>query len=313
MESIKVSENINIFGKEVMVKNYYCSENCNPYEEKEKPLKIRLSITPTSFCGAACPFCVASGTTDKKDCLDTKKLKTVLTELHRKNVISGIGITGGEPFTDILLLNEIVEMIFDIFGLEIEISINTNGIGLHKLEQIKRYLFIHAIHISRHHYDDKLNRKYFGTVVPGEEELKEIVGKVKDKRLFVFNCLLLRDGIGSSGEIKNFLEFAGRVGVPKVGFITPMVINPYTEKNQVSYRELFDRKDPAFLFTNGYQDFGFCHCIDGVYATEDGRLIKIYGRETGCATAEYARGLVYTADNKLKTGYGRDAIVIYEG
>ena len=40
-----------------------------------------------------------------------------------------------------------------------------------------------------------INRRYFNLDVPTEEELIEIVGGVKDKRLFVFNCLLLKDGI----------------------------------------------------------------------------------------------------------------------
>jgi Predicted Fe-S oxidoreductases len=311
MDNINYSKEICIFGKTLPVKNYICSKNGCPYTEKnEDPPKIQLSITPTSFCAASCPFCVAASTISNQRFLDIKKLENVLVELNHMNVVRGINITGGEPFTDIDLLDEIVNLVFDIFGPEIQLSINTNGIGLNKLDKIRRYLFIDTIHISRHHYDDARNRDYFHLNVPTEEELTEIVGKVKDKRLFVFNCLLLADGIGSKEEVKRFLDFSDRVGVPKVGFVTPMDINPYTKKNQVSYKAVFDTDDPDFLFTNKYKDLKFCECQDGIYVTKEGRLVEFYGRETGYGTGEFARGLVYTADNQLKSGYGENAILI---
>ena len=312
MKEIKITKEYNIFGKTVPVKNYMCSKNGCPYVEKCEPVQIQLSISPTSFCTGSCPFCVAAKNKSDKGFLDVKKLETVLVELQKMNIVRGISITGGEPFTDVLLLNEIIEMVFDIFGLEIQMSINTNGIGLKELDKIKRYLFIDTIHISRHHYDDERNSKYFGMAVPTEEELTEIVGREKDKRLFVFNCLLLKDGIGTKEEMKRFLEFSNRVGVPKVGFVTVMDINPYTKKNRISYTELIDRSDPDFLFTDHYDDFDICKCQDGIFVTKRGRLTEFYGRETGYGTVEYARGLVYSADNKLKLGYGDNAEVLLE-
>ena len=307
---MEISRELNLFGESVPVKNYGCSKNGGPYDEAEDPLSIRLSVCPTHFCGAGCPFCAASSSTGEKGFLDPDKLRQVLLEMHSKKALSGVSITGGEPFTDISLLNEIVDMIFEIFGLETDISINTNGTGLKDLHKIDKYLFIDAIHISRHHYDDNRNRRYFGIDVPTEEELREIVNREKDKRLFVFNCLLLADGIGTKEEAKVYMEFADRVGVPKVGFVTPMAVNPYAEKNRVSYTEVLDRRDPEFLFRKCFKDFEYCHCTDGLYAAKSGRLMHFYGRETAFGTPDYARGLVYTADNILKTGYGKDAKII---
>lgn len=303
---------LNIFGKDITVKNYICAKNGGPYKEKPDPKRMQLSICPTFFCGAHCRFCSAAGTTDRKGFLDTKKLEIVLKELYQKDLIRGISITGGEPFTDAGLLNEIIEMIFDITGVETEVSINTNGSGLGKLSRIRRLAYVDAIHISRHHYDDEKNRAYFGVHVATGEEIKEITGIVQDPRLFVFNCLLLKDGIGTKDEMYKFLEFAGETGVPKVGFITPALVNEYTRENKVSYTSLFDRADEKMLLTTSFEDFDICRCCDGIYYTAGGKLVEFYGRETMYVCPAYSRGLVFGADNRLKSGFAPGSEILFE-
>ena len=298
---------LTVFGKTVKVKSYTCSRNGNPYAEKKKPVRLQLSILPTYYCGAHCPFCVVAGMTERKDYPDIGKLEKVLLEMKRVDAVRGFSITGGEPFTDIALLNEIVEMIFGIFGIEAEISINTNGSGLNRLHEIKRYDLIDAIHISRHHYDDEKNRAYFHTEVPDAALIRRITESVYDPKLFVYNCLLLADGIGTFEDIVKMLEFAGDTGVPKVGFVTPMPVNDYVVKNRVAYTDLFDTEDDRFLFTTSYQDFGYCNCRDGVDATSTGKLVEFYGKETQNGTPGYARGFVYGPDNVLRTGFGEGA------
>ena len=311
-ENLKRTAQISLFGKKITVKNYLCAKNGCPYKQKPEPLELQLSIVPTFYCGAHCSFCSAAASAGNRSFLDIKKLEKVLRELDSKKVIRGISITGGEPFTDITLLNEIIEMIFDICGVEKEISINTNGSGLSRLKEIQRLPYVDTIHISRHHYDDEKNRAYFGIPVATGEEIAKITDIVKDPKLFVFNCLLLKGGIDSKEECIRFLEFAGKTGVPKVGFITPMVVNGYTEKNRISYTKVFDRNEPRTLFTTGYRDFESCRCQDGVYLTDSGKLVEFYGRETEYGCTGYVRGLVYGADNVLRTGFSPDAEVIFE-
>ncbi len=310
---IEKTADISIFGKTLAVKNYVCSKNGCPYKEKEKPIKLQLSICPTSFCGGRCPFCVAAETKGKREFLDIKKLEKTLLPLHEQNILRGIGITGGEPFTDVGLLNDIVELIFDIFGIEFEIYINTNGSGLRDMHKLRHLEYIDTIHISRHHYDDERNRRYFLLPdIPGEQELTELVKSVNDPQLFVYNCLLLKDGIGTKEDMAKMLEFAARTGVPKVGFVTPMPVNEYVKKNMVGYTELFDREDDRFLFTASYRDFEFCHCQDGLYFSQGGKLVELYGRETAFGNAPYVRGMVYNADNVLRTGFAEDSELIYK-
>ena len=142
------------------------------------------------------------------------------------------------------------------------------------------------------------------------DEIREIVNGVSDPKLFVYNCLLLKDGIGTKEEIAQFLEFAGGTGVPKVGFVTPMPVNDYVKNNKVSYTDIFDRSDDRFLFTTCYKDYEFCHCCDGVYVTKNGKLVEFYGRETIRDAKDYSRGLVYGPDNILRMGFSEDAGVV---
>ena len=303
---------LTVFGKTFGVKNYKCSINGGCYKEKDKPVRLQLSICPTYFCDGHCPFCSMAGRKDREGYLDIKKLEKVLKELHGLDVVRGISLTGGEPFSDIVLLNDILEMIFRIFGIEVEVSINTNGTGLDKLFEIEKYDLIDTIHVSRHHYDDRRNRTYFGTDVPAGDEIKNIVSSVNDPKLFVYNCLLLADGIGTTEEMAEFLEFAGYTGVPKVGFVTPMPVNDYVKANMVSFTDIFDRSDDRFLFTTCYRDFDICRCRDGVYAAKNGKLVEFYGRETAYGYPGYIRGFMYGPDNVLRTGFGENAEIVAE-
>ena len=301
---------VEIFGKTFKVKNYTCSVNGCPYEKKLREEKFYLSVCPTSYCDARCPFCSVSGT-GRRDRLDLNKLEKVLTELKNKKLVKGISITGGEPFSDVVLLNEITELVFAMFGTEFEIAIHTNGSGLAELDKIKSLDYIDAVHISRHHYDDGRNAAYFKTKVPTAEELTAAVKACYDPKLFVYNCLLLKDGIGTSEEMIKMLEFAAETGVPKVGFITPMAVNEYAKKQSVSYTEVFPKNNDRILYTASLCDYDFCHCRDGAYAATKGKLVEFYGRETCYGTKEYVRGLVYGADNVLRTGFGVDAEKIH--
>ena len=311
-ETFDRSAEFKIFGKTIRAKNYHCSVNGAPNREKKRPLKLQLSICPTMYCPGHCPFCSAPGSNERAF-LDIKKLEFVLRELKAAEAVRGISISGGEPFTDTGLLNEIITLIFDLFGVEMEIGINTNGSGLDRLHEIKRLSYLDTIHISRHSYDDRRNEKYFKTPVPTGSRIAEIVGTCYDPKLFTYNCLLLKDGIGTKEEMIKMLEFAAETGVPKVGFITPMPVNDYARENRVFYRELFDKKDDSMLYTVAYSDFDYCHCMDGVYVSKNGTLVEFYGRETVYGTRDYVRGLVYGADNVLRTGFGKDAEVIFGG
>lgn len=307
-----ITHTIELFGKKLDAKAYSCVAADGPEELKERPVKLILTVNPVAECNAACAFCVAAA--DRSSArIDTRKLRRVLEYLKEKDVLLSVNVSGGEPFTDTGLLNETVNIIYDVLGEDTGLSMNTNGSGLDRLGDIEKLELFEALHISRHHYDDAVNDRLFGTKMPSSEALKEAIAKVSFKDVFVFNCLLLKEGIGDPQSARKFLEYAHSLGVPKAGFISTMAVNEYTRAQQVRYADILNNDDGRMLVTRGFKDLDRCMCTDGVYVCDDGGLIEFYGRETRPWTGTYVRGLVYGADNVLRTGYGGSAIVLWDG
>lgn len=300
---------VNILGTDVRVKSYICSQDGIVYPEKPENVQLQLSVCPTSFCPASCPFCIAVNTKTHQT-LDLNHFEKTMVLLKNENRIRGVKITGGEPFYDISLLNEVVSILFDVFGLDFEISISTNGIGFDKLHNIRNLEKIEAIHLSRHHYDDDINRLLFGGMnVPSGAQLKEVMKTVSFKDIFVMNCMLLRDYINSPEEAHSFLDFAISTGTSKVGFMTCTPINDYAREQHIPFECVINDNDPSLLFTRQFSDYEFCHCRDGIYVSSSGDLIEFYGRSTNANGCRYSRGLVYDADNHLRDGFCGTIIV----
>ena len=299
---------IRIFDKELVVKNYICSEDGIHYRQKPEDAKLQLTICPTTYCSANCPFCIAKNIKQKK-WVDLKKLEAVLKKLKEANIVRGVSFTGGEPFTDVMLLNEIINMVFDILGLDCEISVTTNGTHLKELSKIERLPYIDALHISRHHYDDRINQSLFGVEVPTSEVLKEVLHSISYRDLFVFNCMMLKSYINSPEEAHKFLDYAIEMGAKKVAFMACIPVNDFAKKETIGYESLLLKDDPALLFTRGYQDFNYCKCQDGVYVSPKGELIEFYGRKTDDSSCDYCRGFTYGADNHLRIGYNGEILI----
>ena len=300
---------ISILGKPVTVKSYICSPDGIHYQNKPEQIKLQLSVCPTTFCPGKCPFCMLTDTAENRR-LDPEKFASVMRRLKEEDRIRGVKITGGEPFTDVGLLNEVICILYEIFGYTLELSVSTNGIGLNRMHEIGDLVHLETIHISRHHYDDAVNKSLFGGAnVPSGGQLKEIISSVTYRDLFVLNCLLLKDAVNSPEEAHRFLDFAMEIGAPKVGFMTCSPVNAYAERQRIPYESVIRDDDPTLLFTRGFYDYEFCHCSDGVYASDRGGIIEFYGRSTKFARYAYSRGLVYGADNHLRDGFGGEIIV----
>ena len=255
-QSCKIGEKtreINILGKPITVKNYICSADGINYKEKPENIKLQLFVNMLTFCPANCRFCVAKNTKQDKK-IDIDKFKSVMKLLKAEDRIRGIKITGGEPFYDIELLNEVISVIYDIFGYQMEVAISTNGTGLENLKKIKDLEHIETIHLSRHHYDDNVNRELFGNIknIPDKESLKSIISSVSYKDIFVLNCILLKDYINSPEEAHKFMDFAIDIGAPKVGFMTCSPVNGYAKEQSIPYEAVIKEDDPALLFTRGF-------------------------------------------------------------
>ena len=307
-DELEKTRTVNVLGKDLKLKNYICSSDGIHYKQKPADISLQLSICPTSFCDAACPFCIATNT-EKKQFINLGKLEECLNTLQTENLVRGISFTGGEPFTDVKLLNDIINLVYRIFGKSIEVSITTNGINLHRMHEIEMLSYLDAIHISRHHYDDHINAEIFGVRVPTKEELSEILHSVSYKDLFVLNCMLLKDYIGTRDDVHRFLDFAIDVGARKVAFMTCSPVNDFAKSQTMDYTTVLRADDTSLLFTRGFQDFDVCRCQDGVYVSTTGEIIEFYGRTTNANNCEYCRGFVYGADNHLRVGFNGEIII----
>lgn len=297
-----------VLGKELLIKDYICSSDGIHYPKKPEKIKTQLSICPTDFCAASCAFCIAKNIRSTAR-IDLKKLENALRRLKEEDIVRGVSITGGEPFTDVKLLNETILLVFEVLGQGTEIALNTNGFALHRMHELQALEKLDALHISRHHDDDVVNNRMFGMNMPGRDELKRILHSVSYRDLFVLNCLLMKGGIATPEDAHRFMDFAIDVGAGKVSFITPIPINACVAAQRVDYTQVLKEDDPSLLFTRGYIDYDVCRCQDGVYASGDGRIIEFYGRCTTPSDCSYCRGFVYGADNHLRVGFGGEIIL----
>lgn len=299
---------INVLGKTVVVKNYKCRSENQPYEEKPKDIKLQLSIILSEFCNGKCPFCIAKPTSDTTR-LDLARLNLLLKSLKEEDIVRGISFTGGEPFNDVSLLNEAVSMVFDIFGYDMEICIETNGSGLLSLHSIDDLAHVDTIHISRHHYLDEKNDEIFGRSMLKRNELKEVVESIAYKDIFVLNCVMLDSYIGNTLEAYKYLDDAILLGIPKVAFITCYPVNEFARREMVPFDKVLHDDNGRILFTRGFVDFDRCRCRDGVYTDGNGGIIEFYGRTTNMEACDYCRGFAIRPDGHLYNGFSREIIV----
>ena len=299
---------LELFGKTVRCKGYVCSADGLNYADKPEPVKLQLTIVPTNYCPCTCPFCSAAGQMNR-DTIDLSVLETRLRQLKEMEIVRGVSFSGGEPFWDIKLLDEALAQVFEILGKGIEVSINTNGIGLSRMQELRYLSYLDTIHISRHHYDDEKNDRIFGMKMLGSAELREAVRSVPYRDLFVFNCLLMKDYIGSPDEARRFMDYAIDIGVPKVSFVTGIPVNDFVRAQTMDFESVLRRDDPSLLFTRGYRDYSYCRCRDGVYVSPGGALEEFYGRATNRTGCDYAYGLVYGADNHIRAGFAGGVII----
>ena len=87
-----------------------------------------------------------------------------------------------------------------------------------------------------------------------------------------------------------------------------MVVNEYVRQRRVAFDDVLRPEDPALLFTRKYQDFSWCRCRDGIYASPEGKLIEFYGRQTEPGGCDYCRGLVLTPEGRLTAGFGGETL-----
>ena len=198
------------------------SEEKNIFNKKLKIHKnVNLYVDTTRKCSANCKFCIAKvqDGLKYKDAHPEKfkqELEKCLKELKDKGVDASVSIVGGEPTVD-KKLNDIVKLI-DKYGMR-KAGLITNASNLENYINVANKSNMEYIDISRHHYDDGLNQKFFSSKkVPNNAKLKQIIAKVKNKGKIRFNTNIIKGGIDSFDEVLKFLKYTRKMGVSNVAF-----------------------------------------------------------------------------------------------
>lgn len=288
-------------------KDYECSQD-DVYLPKER-LRLWLYINLTDVCPAGCPFCIFSSGDGKKGMhVDPVKLRQTLFQISPD--ISGVTITGGEPMTDIPLLEETISVIRETIPPEIELDMVTNGLRIEKLSGIHGLERIATVHISRHAVEDEQNRSLMNWKdAPSREMLKEAFSSLPDKGLTVLNCVLQKNGVHDLKSVRAYLEMAAEIGAANVSLIGMFLANDYCRENYISPEILDFSGDCRFSVWNHFHDHDYCQCSSGDYKAEAGYVRYYYRCPGNVAKPDYCRQLVYGTNNQLRTGFGNAATI----
>jgi len=291
-------QKITLFDKEIKVKDYDCSFNKNVFNPK--PVNLNLYVQVTDVCNAKCQFCDKPGCKDND--FDYDKFEYVFKEVYQRGITNYVSLTGGEPFLNLLKLDRILNIIYKI-APDIAIEVNTNGYNLNAAKNLN----IYELHISRHHYDDYKNSSVFKTSVPSLESLKSFSKQFKGKQI-IFNCVLQKGLIDNIDELKLYLDRVSLTGIEKVNFIGMM---PLTDNYSQLYvdptpmiQELMSMTNAGLLY-----DKNICECLNSMYISSYGIPIIVNIKNNKKHICNYTRQLVYTANNKLISGFGGQEII----
>ena len=288
-------------------KDYDCSQD-DVYPPKEK-LRLWLYINLTDACPAGCPFCIyAAENGNGRNHADPEKLNKTLARISP--FVSGVTLTGGEPMTDIPLVEDAVRAVRETIPPDIELDMATNGLHIGKLPLLKGLERITTVHFSRHAAEDEQNRLLMDWKgAPSREALKEAFSALPDKGLTVLNCVLQKKGVHDMDTVRAYLETAAWMGARNVSLIGMFPANDYCRENYISPAVLEFSDDPRFTIWNHFHDHEYCRCSTGDYKAKAG-YIRYYYRcpgkapEPGCC-----RQLVYGTDDRLRAGFGNAEII----
>lgn len=293
---------INLFGHDIIVRDTLCSTDSKDLKVVDPSLRLYIKLTDA--CNADCLFCANKESRDFGN-LDFRKLEFVIRYLLDKKLLHGISITGGEPMMNPDKMNMLLNLIYGI-DPNMEVAISTNGYNLRSFLDMEHVNKLESIHISRHHYDDEVNYSIFGSrEVASTEDIVALQEGLDDKRIININTLVMKDYIEDLAGIKRMLNYVGDVGVYKNGFVSLMKCNQFSKDHFINFNDIFSSLDESFYLGHHFYNGEYCECVDGVYLTDNERMVEFYARMVKDCSCPYTTQLVYTSDNKVTAGFGK--------
>ena len=170
-----------------------------------------LNMLLSRVCNYDCAFCIEK---TKEDTRDDSSLDTFLRKANHlidSSLVDEVLLLGGEP----LYYRGIAEL---IRGLHVKPIITTNGYRLLD-ESFTRQIDlgrIKAMNISLPHHDHSKRQEVIRTPCLSDEELEKVV--LNAGMPVRMNVVLMRDYIGTAGEIDMMIEFARALGITSIKF-----------------------------------------------------------------------------------------------
>lgn len=298
---------VEIYGKKLEIRDFICSNR--KYDEIKTLPSVRLYVRVTNTCNSNCKFCL-NCSNKTISYINKDKLGDVIRYLASKDILNAITLTGGEPMLNYKELNDVINYIYSILP-NIRISISTNGTNLTKFLEFDNIDKIDAIHISRHHYNDKINSEILGCEAVTLEEIEKFQAKLKNKNQVIINSIMMKGYLESLDDVKIMCEHISKIGIKKIHFVSLIDYNEYSRERYIDIRDVFEN---ATSNQNFYKDFDryrkdFCECHTYKYISNEGYSINILARTVSSNNSDYIEQLVFTNDNKLITGFDSDEVL----
>jgi len=293
---------MNIFGKEITLREHYCSFLGNePKKVEEQYLTIFVRF---KGCNAKCKFCEYM---DIANHFNKDKYIQIIEEVKKNIKVKKLSFTGGEPTLNFGKFKDIVLTTRELLPYT-GLVLNTNGINLERvLNDDELINTLDNISISRHHYNDDLNNEILGFNSIKLSSIKPYAIKYNDRDLIHCSCNLIKGYIDTKEEIMNYLEEINENNINSVGFVQLMSINQFCTDHFVKF-EIDTFTDQRFNLLKKWKYEDICECNNYVYIPKNirSKIVKVYYKNT-YKPSSIVTSLTFDGEN-LITGFDGEKI-----
>lgn len=295
---------IELFGNIYNIKDFRCGE----IKGKTSPRSpgVILYVRAHNECNGKCKFCLNCNNKSTSK-IDVKKLKYVVEYLFQKHILASVTITGGEPMIEPNYINNIINAIVDVIP-NIGISLSTNGTNLEKVLDFDNIDNVKYIHVSRHHYDDKINDEIIGAPTVSSDTIKSLQSKLNN---IVINTVMCKGYIDSAEEVDKICNYAHDLQVNRLHLVSLINYNNYCMSNYVDVNKVLDNAEDKNILRKYGSKYRreFCECHYYKYKENDMFDFLVMSRLTHQNYCDYVEQLVYTNDNCLLTGFDSKTVI----
>lgn len=291
------------FWKDIVYKTHGCSLNGEPGTVFTKP-RISMYVVVGRECNTACKFCTFRGTSYN---FDYNKFEEIVQGILQGGVLGKVQFTGGEPSLYLDTVDKCSRIIRK-YSPDTFISVNTNGTHLRELAGLG---VVDNIALSRHAVSWEDNAIIMGVTVDKvatDEEIKAVA--IEYPNLLHISCNLIKGYVCDAESLREYLEFASRLGIYDVGFVSLMPVNAYCKEHFVDFKDIDMDSIPCLIqnleWSQKKGNCEVCRCRNYLYFAENQQIVALYSR-FACEHKSVTSYVVYE-DNHIKQGFNGSII-----